>query len=80
MIRVLPFGFVAKGAAANPASILRVSLTVGPDGIIQRIDVAGARAPPPGAMGSRTPTSVGHRPLLPNRVRPVTGLRPSYPG
>jgi hypothetical protein len=39
-IRVLPFGFVAKGAAANPASILSVSLTVGSDGIIQGIDVA----------------------------------------
>jgi len=36
-IRVLPFGFVAHGAAANPASILDISLTVGSDGIIQRI-------------------------------------------
>ena len=38
-IRVLPFGFVAQGKAADPAALLNVALTVGADGIIQRIAV-----------------------------------------
>ena len=38
-IRVLPFGFIAHGKAANPASLLNVALTVGSDGIIRRIAV-----------------------------------------
>jgi hypothetical protein len=38
-IRVLPFGFVAHGAAADPASPLEVSVTVGADGIVRGIAV-----------------------------------------
>jgi hypothetical protein len=38
-IRVLPFGFVAHGAAADPASPLDVSVTVGADGIVRGIAV-----------------------------------------
>jgi hypothetical protein len=38
-IRVLPFGFVAHGAAAHPASPLDVSVTVGADGIVRGIAV-----------------------------------------
>jgi hypothetical protein len=38
-IRVLPFGFVAHGEAADPASPLEVSVTVGADGIVRGIAV-----------------------------------------
>jgi hypothetical protein len=38
-IRVLPFGFVANGAAAHPASPLDVSVTVGEDGIVRGLAV-----------------------------------------
>ena len=38
-IRVLPFGFVAHGTAAHPASPLDVSVTVGADGIVRGIAV-----------------------------------------
>jgi hypothetical protein len=38
-IRVLPFGFVAHGEAANPASPLRTALTVGADGIVRELAV-----------------------------------------
>ena len=39
VIRVLPFGFVAHGEAANPASPLEASVTVGADGIVRNIGV-----------------------------------------
>ena len=38
-IRVLPFGFVAHDEAADPASPLQVSVTVGADGIFRQITV-----------------------------------------
>jgi hypothetical protein len=38
-IRVLPFGFVAHGEAADPASPLAASVTVGADGIVREIAV-----------------------------------------
>jgi hypothetical protein len=39
-IRVLPFGFVAHGEAADPNALLRIAVTVGSDHLIQRIAVA----------------------------------------
>jgi hypothetical protein len=39
-VRVLPFGYVAHGEAADPAAPLRVDLTVGRDGLVRRIAVA----------------------------------------
>ncbi len=41
-IRVLPFGNVAHGAAADPSSLLHTAVTVGSDGIIREITT-----PPP---------------------------------
>jgi hypothetical protein len=38
-IRVLPYGYVANGEAANPASPLRVAFTVGADGLVHRLRV-----------------------------------------
>ncbi len=38
-IRVLPFGNVAHGAAADPSSLLHTAVTVGSDGIIREIAV-----------------------------------------
>jgi|SRR5919204_908028 hypothetical protein len=38
-IRVLPFGFVAHGEAAEPASPLETSVTVGADGIVRELAV-----------------------------------------
>jgi hypothetical protein len=38
-IRVLPFGYVAHGEAANPVSPLDVAVTVGGDGIVRAIAV-----------------------------------------
>ena len=38
-IRVLPFGYVAHGAAADPASLLHTAVTVGSDGVIREIAV-----------------------------------------
>jgi uncharacterized protein (DUF2147 family) len=38
-LRVLPFGFVAHDEAANPASPLHVSVTVGADGVFRQITV-----------------------------------------
>jgi len=38
-IRVLPFGYVAHDAAADPASPLEAALTVGADGIVREIAV-----------------------------------------
>ena len=34
-IRVFPFGYVARGAAADPASLLDTAVTVGADGVIR---------------------------------------------
>jgi hypothetical protein len=39
-LRVLPFGYVANGEAANAASPLNASVTVGPDGVIREIALA----------------------------------------
>ena len=39
-IRVLPFGYVARDEAANPAALLRAELTVGPDGIVRELAVS----------------------------------------
>ena len=39
-IRVLPFGFAAHDEAANPAALLDVALTVGPDGLVRELVVA----------------------------------------
>jgi len=38
-IRVLPFGYVAHGAAADPASLLHTAVTVGSNGVIREIAV-----------------------------------------
>jgi hypothetical protein len=38
-IRVLPFGYVAHDAAADPASLLDTAVTVGSDGVIREIAV-----------------------------------------
>ncbi|MBO0825117.1 MAG: hypothetical protein J2P27_14900, partial [Actinobacteria bacterium] len=38
-IRVLPFGYVAHDAAADPASLLHTAVTVGSDGVIRDIAV-----------------------------------------
>jgi hypothetical protein len=38
-IRVLPFGYVAHDAAADPASLLDTTVTVGSDGVIREIAV-----------------------------------------
>ena len=37
-LRVLPYGFVADDAAADPASPVQVRLTVGPDNVIRSIE------------------------------------------
>lgn len=39
-IRLLPFGYVAHGAAADPTSSLDVAVTVGADGIVREIGVS----------------------------------------
>jgi hypothetical protein len=44
-IRVLPFGYVAHGAAADPSALLDASLTVGPDGIVREIAVSWGSSP-----------------------------------
>jgi hypothetical protein len=38
-IRVLPFGYVAHGEAANPAAPLHVAVTVGAGGLVRQIAV-----------------------------------------
>jgi len=38
-IRVLPFGYVAHDAAADPASLLDTSVTVGPEGVVRELAV-----------------------------------------
>jgi hypothetical protein len=38
-IRVLPFGSVAQGEAANPAALLDTAVTVGSDGIVRKLAV-----------------------------------------
>lgn len=38
-IRVLPFGYVAHGEAANPASPLDAAVTVDPDGVVRKLGV-----------------------------------------
>ena len=38
-IRVFPFGYVAHGAAADPASLLDTAVTVGSDGVIRELAV-----------------------------------------
>jgi hypothetical protein len=42
-LRVLPFGYVAHGAAADPAAPLATTVTVGPDGIVRELAVRWAR-------------------------------------
>jgi hypothetical protein len=39
-IRVLPFGYVAHGEAANPAAALRAAVTVSADGVVREIAVS----------------------------------------
>lgn len=39
-IRVLPFGYVAHGEAADPAALLDAAVTVGPDGAVRELSVA----------------------------------------
>ena len=39
-LRVLPFGYVAHGEAADPAAPLDAAVTVGPDGILRKIAIA----------------------------------------
>jgi hypothetical protein len=39
-IRVLPFGYVARGEAADPSSLLDAAVTVDVDGIVREISVA----------------------------------------
>jgi hypothetical protein len=39
-IRVLPFGYVAHGEAADPAALLDATVTVGPDGAVRELSVA----------------------------------------
>ena len=36
-LRVLPFGYVANDEAANPATLLDASVTVGADGVVREI-------------------------------------------
>jgi hypothetical protein len=38
-IRVLPFGYVAHGEAANPSAPLDVAVTLGPEGVVQKLAV-----------------------------------------
>ena len=38
-IRVLPFGYVAHGEAADPSALLDIELTVGPGDVLRRIAV-----------------------------------------
>jgi hypothetical protein len=38
-IRVLPFGYVAHGEAANPAARLHAAVTAGADGLVRQITV-----------------------------------------
>jgi hypothetical protein len=39
-LRMLPFGYVAHGKAANPAAPLDAAVTVGPDGAVREVSVA----------------------------------------
>jgi hypothetical protein len=36
-LRVLPFGYVASGRAADPSALVDASITVGPDGVVREI-------------------------------------------
>jgi hypothetical protein len=36
---VLPFGYVAQSEAADPAAVVNVAVTVGPDGIVRDVTV-----------------------------------------
>jgi hypothetical protein len=42
-LRILPFGYVAHGEAANPAALLDAAVTVGPGGVVREISVAWGR-------------------------------------
>lgn len=42
-LRMLPFGYVAHGDAANPAAQLDAAVTVGPGGVVREISVAWGR-------------------------------------
>jgi hypothetical protein len=39
-LRMLPFGYVAHGEAADPAALLDATVTVGPDGAVRELSVA----------------------------------------
>jgi hypothetical protein len=79
-IRVLPFGYVAHGAAADPTARLDASLIVGPDDILREIAVSwGTASAGPawtytvkyGGLGDTpAPSPPAHpRPLLRERLR-----------
>jgi hypothetical protein len=39
-LRVLPFGYVANGEAADPSALVDASITVGPDGLVREISAS----------------------------------------
>ena len=74
-IRVLPFGYVAHGEAADPGAPLRLDLTVGRDGLVRRIAVAWGDAGSAwtyvvdyGELGAAAPIAAPENPTPPRRV------------
>jgi hypothetical protein len=71
-IRVLPFGYVAHDAAANPQNLLDVAITVGADGIVRRVAVTW-----PGWTYTVDYGQLGEAPALvaPANAKSITSLR-----
>jgi hypothetical protein len=67
-IRVFPFGYVAHGAAANPAALLDVAVTVGANGFVRELAVRW-----PGWVYSVTYSKLGATPapVAPANARPL---------
>jgi hypothetical protein len=71
-IRVFPFGYVAHGAAANPAALLDVAVTVGANGFVRELAVRW-----PGWVYSVTYSKLGATPApaAPANARPLLARR-----
>jgi hypothetical protein len=76
-IRVLPWGYVAHGAAADPSAALDAAVTVGPDGVIREIAVTWS----PGWAYTVTYSGLGSTPapVAPANAKPLRRGVPSAP-
>lgn len=74
-IRLLPFGYVAHGAAADPTAPLAVRVTVGPEGVVREIAAAWGGAASWTYSVTYSGLGATAAPAAPANARPLLELR-----